>query len=192
MKTFKAALMPGFKMLMVMTVICGFAYTLLVTGIAQLFFPEEANGSIVTVALAEGGEKQIGSKLIGQGFTEPKYLLGRPNTGASASQLSPVSSEQKELVLERIANLEKIDPMNKAEIPMELVTASGSGVDPEISLATALYQVGRIANERGISEKEVEKVIKNNTIGTIFGKIGEPRVNVLGVNMQLDGLKIIK
>ena len=192
MKTFKAALMPGFKMLMVMTVICGFAYTLLVTGIAQLFFPEEANGSIVTVALAEGGEKQIGSKLIGQGFTEPKYLLGRPNAGASASQLSPVSSEQKELVLERIANLEKIDPMNKAEIPMELVTASGSGVDPEISLATALYQVGRIANERGISEKEVEKVIKNNTIGTIFGKIGEPRVNVLGVNMQLDGLKIVK
>lgn len=192
MKTFKAALMPGFKMLMVMTVICGFAYTLLVTGIAQLFFPEEANGSIVTVALAEGGEKQIGSKLIGQGFTEPKYLLGRPNTGASASQLSPVSSEQKELVLERIANLEKIDPMNKAEIPMELVTASGSGVDPEISLATALYQVGRIANERGISEKEVEKVIKNNTIGTIFGKIGEPRVNVLGVNMKLDGLKIVK
>lgn len=192
MKTFKAALMPGFKMLMVMTVICGFAYTLLVTGIAQLFFPEEANGSIVTVALAEGGEKQIGSKLIGQGFTEPKYLLGRPNTGASASQLSPVGSEQKELVLERIANLEKIDPMNKAEIPMELVTASGSGVDPEISLATALYQVGRIANERGISEKEVEKVIKNNTIGTIFGKIGEPRVNVLGVNMQLDGLKIAK
>lgn len=192
MKTFKAALMPGFKMLMVMTVICGFAYTLLVTGIAQLFFPEEANGSIVTVALAEGGEKQIGSKLIGQGFTEPKYLFGRPNTGASASQLSPVSSEQKELVLERIANLEKIDPMNKAEIPMELVTASGSGVDPEISLATALYQVGRIANERGISEKEVEKVIKNNTIGTIFGKIGEPRVNVLGVNMQLDGLKIAK
>lgn len=192
MKTFKAALMPGFKMLMVMTVICGFAYTLLVTGIAQLFFPEEANGSIVTVAVAEGGEKQIGSKLIGQGFTESKYLLGRPNTGASASQLSPVSSEQKELVLERIANLEKIDPMNKAEIPMELVTASGSGVDPEISLATALYQVGRIANERGISEKEVEKVIKNNTIGTIFGKIGEPRVNVLGVNMQLDGLKIAK
>lgn len=192
MKTFKAALMPGFKMLMVMTVICGFAYTLLVTGIAQLFFPEEANGSIVTVALAEGGEKQIGSKLIGQGFTEPKYLLGRPNTGASASQLSPVSSEQKELVLERIANLEKIGPMNKAEIPMELVTASGSGVDPEISLATALYQVGRIANERGISEKEVEKVIQNNTIGTIFGKIGEPRVNVLGVNMQLDGLKIVK
>ncbi|MFS7401757.1 potassium-transporting ATPase subunit C [Carnobacterium maltaromaticum] len=192
MKTFKAALMPGFKMLMVMTVICGFAYTLLVTGIAQLFFPEEANGSIVTVALAEGGEKQIGSKLIGQGFTEPKYLLGRPNTGASASQLSPVSSEQKELVLERIANLEKIDPMNKAEIPMELVTASGSGVDPEISLATALYQVSRIANERGISEKEVEKVIQNNTIGTIFGKIGEPRVNVLGVNMQLDGLKIVK
>ncbi|MDZ5757428.1 potassium-transporting ATPase subunit C [Carnobacterium maltaromaticum] len=192
MKTFKAALMPGFKMLMVMTVICGFAYTLLVTGIAQLFFPEEANGSIVTVALAEGGEKQIGSKLIGQGFTEPKYLLGRPNTGASASQLSPVSSEQKELVLERIANLEKIDPMNKAEIPMELVTASGSGVDPEISLATALYQVARIANERGISEKEVEKIIQNNTIGTIFGKIGEPRVNVLGVNMQLDGLKIVK
>lgn len=192
MKTFKAALMPGFKMLMVMTVICGFAYTLLVTGIAQLFFPEEANGSIVTVALAEGGEKQIGSKLIGQGFTEPKYLLGRPNTGASASQLSPVSSEQKELVLERIANLEKIDPMNKAEIPMELVTASGSGVDPEISLETALYQVSRIANERGISEKEVEKVIQNNTIGTIFGKIGEPRVNVLGVNMQLDGLKIVK
>ncbi|CAD5901948.1 potassium-transporting ATPase subunit C [Carnobacterium maltaromaticum] len=192
MKTFKAALMPGFKMLMVMTMICGFAYTLLVTGIAQLFFPEEANGSIVTVALAEGGEKQIGSKLIGQGFTEPKYLLGRPNTGASASQLSPVSSEQKELVLERIANLEKIDPMNKAEIPMELVTASASGVDPEISLATALYQVGRIANERGISEKEVEKVIQNNTIGTIFGKIGEPRVNVLGVNMQLDGLKIVK
>lgn len=192
MKTFKAALMPGFKMLMVMTVICGFAYTLIVTGISQLFFPEEANGSIVTVALAEGGEKQIGSKLIGQGFTEPKYLLGRPNTGASASQLSPVSSEQKELVLERIANLEKIDPMNKAEIPMELVTASGSGVDPEISLATALYQVDRIANERGISEKEVEKVIQNNTIGTIFGKIGEPRVNVLGVNMQLDGLKIVK
>lgn len=192
MKTFKAALMPGFKMLMVMTVICGFAYTLLVTGIAQLFFPEEANGSIVTVALAKGGEKQIGSKLIGQGFTEPKYLLGRPNTGASASQLSPVSSEQKELVLERIANLEKIDPMNKAEIPMELVTASGSGVDPEISLETALYQVSRIANERGISEKEVEKVIQNNTIGTIFGKIGEPRVNVLGVNMQLDGLKIVK
>lgn len=192
MKTFKAALIPGFKMLMVMTVICGFAYTLIVTGISQLFFPEEANGSIVTVALAEGGEKQIGSKLIGQGFTEPKYLLGRPNTGASASQLSPVSSEQKELVLERIANLEKIDPMNKAEIPMELVTASGSGVDPEISLATALYQVDRIANERGISEKEVEKVIQNNTIGTIFGKIGEPRVNVLGVNMQLDGLKIVK
>lgn len=192
MKTFKEALMPGLKMLLVMTVICGFAYTLIVTGIAQLFFPAEANGSIVTVALADGGEKQIGSRFIGQGFTEPKYLLGRPNTGASASQLSPVSSEQKALVSERIAYLEKIDPDNNAEIPMELVTASGSGVDPEISLATALYQVKRIANERDISEKEVEKVIQNNTIGTIFGKIGEERVNVLGVNSQLDGLKLVK
>lgn len=192
MKTFKEALMPGLKMLLVMTVICGFAYTLIVTGIAQLFFPAEANGSIVTVALADGGEKQIGSRLIGQGFTEPKYLLGRPNTGASASQLSPVSSEQKALVSERIAYLEKIDPDNNAEIPMELVTASGSGVDPEISLATALYQVKRIANERDISEKKVEKVIQNNTIGTIFGKIGEARVNVLGVNSQLDGLKLVK
>lgn len=177
--------MPAFKMLLIMSVICGGIYTVALTGIGQLFFPEKANGSVVKVT-HNGAEKVIGSKLLGQEFTEAQFLQGRPS---GVSNLSGVSSEQKDAVSKRVKQLKQENPNQTGKIPADLVTGSGSGVDPEISLAGANYQVARIAEARGISETIVQKTIEKNTTGELFGKIGEPRVNVLGVNKQLEELK---
>lgn len=170
-----------------MTLLCGFAYPFAMTGIAQLTMPEQANGSLIMVE-ENGQQVCYGSKWIGQEFTEPQYLIGRPETGSAApSNLSPVSEEQKALVEERVRWWHALDPENTAEIPMELVTASASGVDPHISPAAAEYQVARIARERGMSEDAVREVITRYTEGKDFGFLGEARVNVLMVNLALDG-----
>ncbi len=169
----------------VMTLLCGVLYTMAVTGIAQLVFPNQANGSVITVTLRDGTQKNYGSELIAQEFTKPEYLIGRPG---GVSNLSPVSKEQKKLVQERTDWWHSFDPNNKADIPMDLVTASGSGVDPNISPAAAEYQVSRIATARNMTEDEVRNIIKACTSGRFLGFIGESAVNVLKVNLALDGL----
>lgn len=169
----------------IMTIICGVIYTGVVTVIAQLVFPKQANGSMITITLEDGTQKEVGSELIAQEFTKPEYLIGRP---MGTTNLSPVSEEQERLVKERIDWWHFIDPENNADIPMELVTASGSGVDPNISPEAAEYQVPRIARERDISESDVRSIIKKYTTERFMGFWGEPSVNVLKVNLTLDGL----
>lgn len=169
----------------VMTLLCGVLYTAAVTGIAQLIFPNQANGSIITVTLKDGTQKEYGSELIAQEFTKPEYLIGRP---PGVTNLSPVSDEQKKLVQERTDWWHSFDPDNTADIPMDLVTASGSGVDPNILPEAAEYQVGRIAKARNMEEDEVRHIIQTYTSGRFLGFIGEPAVNVLKVNLALDGL----
>jgi len=176
---------PAIILLLIMTVLCGVFYTGLITGIAQLAFPYQANGSVVAVTLRDGTKMEYGSALLAQEFTEPRYLVGRPMT---VSNLSPVSDEQAKLVQERIDWWHNFDPGNKADIPADLVTASGSGFDPYISPAAAEYQVTRVAKARNITEAEVRAVIKKYTSGRFLGFIGEPGVNVLKVNLALDGL----
>lgn len=185
MSNLMKVLKPAFLCLVVMTVICGVIYPGIVTGIAQAAFPEKANGSVITVTLKDGTKKELGSALIAQEFTKPEYLIGRP-TGTT--NLSPVGEEQKKLVQERVDWLHSIDPDNAADIPADLVTASGSGVDPNISPAAAEYQVARIASKRNMSEENVREIIKKYTTGRFLGFWGEPAVNVLKVNLALDGL----
>ena len=178
-------LKPALMCFCVMTVLCGIFYTAAVTGIAQIVFPKQADGSIITVTLKDGSKKEYGSALMAQEFTKPEYLIGRP---MGASNLSPVGIEQKELVQKRIDWWHSIDPENTAEIPMDLVTASGSGVDPDISPQAARYQAARIAKERNMSEEDVKKIIETYTTAPFLGIWGEPAVNVLKVNLALDGL----
>ena len=168
-----------------MTLLCGVLYTAAVTGIAQLFFPHKANGSVITVTLKDGTKRDYGSELIAQDFTRPEYMIGRP---MGTTNLSPVSKKQKEQVEARIAWWHDFDPDNAGDIPMDLITASGSGVDPHISPEAAEFQVKRIANARGISEDAVRSVIRQFTSGRFLGIFGEPAVNVLQVNLYLDGL----
>ncbi len=178
-------LRPAFICFCVMTVLCGILYTAAITGIAQIIFPKQANGSMITVTLKDGSKKEYGSELIAQEFTKPEYLIGRP---MGTSNLSPVGKEQKDLVQERIDWWHSIDPDNTAKIPMDLVTASGSGADPHISPEAAQYQASRIARERNISEEAVEELIEKYTTEPFLGIWGEPAVNVLKVNLALDGL----
>lgn len=178
-------LKPALLSFIILTIICGVIYPAIVTGIAQVVFPKQANGSIITVTLKDGTKKDYGSALIAQEFTKPEYLIGRPS---SVSNLSPVGKEQKALVNERVAWWRIFNPENTGDIPMDLVTASGSGVDPNISPEAAEYQVARIAQARSIDESTVRDVIKKYTTGRLFGFWGEPAVNVLKVNLALDGL----
>lgn len=168
-----------------LTLLCGVIYPGIVTAAAQVFFPSQANGSVITVTLKDGTKVSYGSALIAQDFTKAEYLIGRPS---GISNLSPTSEEQKELVQERIDWWHQFDPDNAADIPMDLVTASGSGVDPNITPAAAEYQVVRIAKTRGISEDEVQEIINKYTTGKFLGIWGEEAVNVLKVNLALDGL----
>lgn len=177
---------PAIISFILMTLICGVIYPGIVTGIAQVAFRDQANGSIIKATLGDGTTKEYGSELIAQEFTKPEYLLGRP---LGTTNLSPVSKGQEELVKERVAWWRTLDPENKAEIPMDLVTASGSGCDPNISPEAAEYQVLRIARERSISESNVRAIIKKCTNGRFLGFWGEPSVNVLNVNLMLDGLQ---
>ncbi|TGJ76721.1 potassium-transporting ATPase C chain [Caproiciproducens galactitolivorans] len=183
-KTMKI-LRPAVMCFLAMTVVCGIIYTAAVTGIAQLLFPNQANGSIITITLKDGTQKDYGSALIAQKFTGAQYMIGRP---MGTTNLSPVSKEQKKLVQERIDWLHSLDPDNTADIPMDLVTKSGSGVDPNITPEAAEYQVARIARERGMNEDDVRAIISKYTTGRFLGIFGEPAVNVLKVNLALDGL----
>jgi potassium-transporting ATPase KdpC subunit len=185
MKKLLRTLRPALICFFAMTILCGVFYPALVTGIAQIVFPKQANGSILTVTLKNGIKIDYGSALIAQKFTKPEYLIGRP---MDISNLSPTSKEQKKLVLQRIAWWHSLDPQNKDKIPMDLVTASGSGVDPNISPEAAEYQVVRIAKIRNVDESHIRAIIKKYTTGRFLGFWGEPAVNVLKVNLSLDGL----
>jgi K+-transporting ATPase ATPase C chain len=179
-------------MLLVMTIITGIAYPLLVTGLSQLLFPSQANGSLI----AKNGQP-IGSTLIGQSFTEPKYFWGRPSatspqanngTGSGGSNLGPTNPALADAVKQRIAALQSADPGNRAPVPVDLVTSSGSGLDPEISPAAAQYQLARVAKARGLSDAQLSLLIAQVTSGRQLGLLGEPRVNVLQLNLALDAL----
>lgn len=185
MKNSRGVLRPAVVCLLLMTVLCGVLYTAAVTGIAGIFFPQKAGGSVITVTLKDGSKKEYGSALIAQEFSDPKYLIGRP---LGTSNLSPASKEQKKAVEERVEWWHNLDPDNKKEIPSDLVMASASGVDPNISPDAAAYQIGRIARERGIKEDRVREIIDQYTIKSFLGIFGEPAVNVLKVNLALDGL----
>lgn len=179
---------PAIVSFLIFTVICGVLYTALMTGIAQAIFPYGANGSIIKIE--QNGKTQIyGSEYLGQVFTEPQYLIGRPTTESGGpTNLSALSSEQKALVEQRISDWHALDPGNAQEIPMDLVTVSGSGVDPDISVAGAQYQVERIARERNRSVVDIQKIIDENTTLPVLGFLGQPVVNVLKVNISLDAL----
>jgi K+-transporting ATPase ATPase C chain len=185
MKAFVRALRPALISFAAFSLLFGVAYTGLVTAVAQLAFPQKANGSIVTETLADGTKKACGSALIAQSFTKSGYLIGRP---AGTSNLSPAGEKQRSLVAERASYWHSLDPLNAAAIPPDLLTASGSGVDPNISPEAAEYQVARIARSRGVSETSVRDAIARNTSGRFLGVFGERAVNVLKVNLSLGGL----
>ncbi len=178
-------LRPAIVLFAAMTILCGGVYTAAVTGVAQWLFPAQANGSVITATMPDGTQREYGSELYAQAFTKPEYLIGRP---MGATNLSTVSDKQAELVAERIAWWRAFDPENTQDIPQDLVTASGSGVDPHISPAAAEFQVARIAKARNVDEAEVRKIIADCTSGRLLGFLGEPGVNVLKVNLRLDGL----
>jgi K+-transporting ATPase ATPase C chain len=186
-------LKPALLLLLVMTILTGVLYPLAVTGLAQLVFPSQANGSVIVV-----GGKVVGSRLIGQPFDDPKYFWSRPsatgpapyNGGASSgSNLGPLNDALTDAVRGRIAALRAADPGNTAPIPVDLVTASGSGLDPHISPATARYQAARVARVRGLTEAEVLAVVDQHTTGRQLGFLGEPVVTVLPLNLALNALK---
>jgi K+-transporting ATPase ATPase C chain len=183
-------LRPAFFMLLIFTVVTGVFYPFAVTGIAQVAFPRQANGSIIVV---DG--RVYGSELIGQQFDDPKYFWGRPSavgynaTASSGSNLGPTNPSLEEAVQARIDALHAADPSNPLPIPVDLVTASASGLDPHISVAAALYQVHRVASARGWSEAEVRSLVEKYTEGRQFGILGEPRVNVLSLNLALDQIQ---
>jgi K+-transporting ATPase ATPase C chain len=179
--------------LLLFTLLTGVIYPLAVTGIAQLIFPRQANGSLI---VKDG--KALGSGLIGQLFDDPKYFWGRLSaTGpypynaaaSSGSNLGPSNPALMAAVQARIDALKTADPGNTQPIPIDLVTASGSGLDPDISVAAALYQVPRVARVRGMSESAVRALVDQYTQGRQFGFLGEPRVNVLELNLALDEIK---
>jgi K+-transporting ATPase ATPase C chain len=185
MNIFTKVIKPALLCFLCLTFLCGILYTGLVTVIAQLVFPDKANGSVIIVSLSNGAIAEYGSALIAQDFSHAEYLIGRP-TGTS--NLSPVSKEEADLVQKRIQWLKTLDPENDQVIPQELVTASGSGVDPFISPDAAEYQVSRIARIRGISDSQVRVIIRKYTTHNFLGLWGEDGVNVLKVNLALDGL----
>ena len=196
MKQFRPALVA----LIALTIITGIIYPLLVTGIAQVAFPFQANGSIIRDASGQ----PIGSALIGQQFDDPKYFWGRLSatgpvpytafnadklTGSSGSNYGPLNPALKDAVQTRIDALKAADPANTLAIPVDLVTASGSGLDPQISPAAAEYQVDRVAKARGLDAAKVRELVAQHTEGRSFGILGEPRVNVLELNLALEATK---
>lgn len=191
MNTLIRTLRPALSVFVLLTLITGLAYPLLVTGVAQALFPQAANGSIVTV---DG--QAVGSALIGQSFTAPRYFWGRPSATATlpnnglasgGSNLGANNPALLDAVKTRIATLKAADPGNTQPVPVDLVTASGSGLDPEISPAAAFYQAQRIAHARAMSVGQVQALIDQHTQRPWLGVVGEARVNVLLLNLALDG-----
>lgn len=187
---------PALISLVLFTFLTGLVYPLVVTGIAQVVFPHQANGSLI-----EQNGRVVGSELIGQPFDDPGYFWGRLSatgtfaynafnadnlTGSSGSNYGPLNPALFEMVEARVAALRAADPDNTAPIPVDLVTASASGLDPHISIAAALYQLPRVAEARGMSEAELRELVDQFTEGRQLGFLGEPRVNVLRLNLALD------
>src|SRR5712691_5069261 len=186
-----AHLRPALMILLLMTLLTGVAYPLVVTGIAQTLFRAQANGSLV---VKDG--KAVGSTLIGQPFDETKYFWSRPSAtspfadnaaSSSGSNLSPTNPDLVKAVQGRVDALRAADPGNSAPVPVDLVTASGSGLDPHISPAAALYQVARVARVRKLDPAAVRQLVERHIEGRALGFLGEPRVNVLALNLALEG-----
>jgi potassium-transporting ATPase KdpC subunit len=189
----QAQFRPAIVSLAIFTLLTGILYPLAITAIAQVAFPHQANGSLIII-----DAQALGSELIGQPFDDPRYFWCRPsatfpypyNAAASTgSNLGPSNPAFIETVQKRVATLSAADPQNVLSIPVDLVTASASGLDPHISLAAAQYQVARVARARGMSEQTVVEFVNRYTQNRLFGLFGEPRVNVLLLNMALDGIK---
>jgi K+-transporting ATPase ATPase C chain len=190
--TMNNLLRPVLVVFAALTLVTGVAYPLLVTGVAQVLFRSAATGSVI-----ERDGKPIGSSLLGQSFSSPRYFWGRPSatgpqpyhggssTGTNQATTNPALAAA---VQARVAALHAADPGNTAPVPVDLVTASGSGLDPHISLAAAEYQVARVARARGLDEARVRGVVETVALGRTFGILGEPRVNVLELNLALDAL----
>jgi len=186
-------LKPAFMMLLVLTALTGVAYPLAITGLAQLVFSKQANGSLIL----DGSGKPLGSQLIGQAFSDPKHFWGRPSAtspypdnaaASSGSNLGPTNPALIDRVNSRIRALQEADPGNTKPIPVDLVTASGSGLDPHISPAAAEYQIGRVAKARKMDAAKLRALVRQHTEPRQWGMLGEPRVNVLGLNLALDGI----
>jgi K+-transporting ATPase ATPase C chain len=189
----KTILRPAVVLLILLTAITGIAYPLVVTGVARVLFPGQAAGSLI---VKDG--KPVGSRLIGQPFSDPKYFWSRPSAtspqpdnglSSGGSNLGPLNPALTDAVKARIAALQAADPSNHAPIPVDLVTASGSGLDPDISLAGAYYQANRIARLRHLSPDRVRALIADQARGRWLGVLGQPRVNVLELNLALDTVK---
>lgn len=181
---------PAVSLFIVLTVVTGVVYPLAVTGVAKVAFPHQAEGSLI---VKDG--KVIGSSLIGQNFTEPKYFWGRPSatgpmpynaSGSSGSNQGPLNPALVDAVKGRIDALKAADPDNALPVPVDLVTASASGLDPHISIASAQYQAARVARARALSIEVVQTAIARHSEGRLFGFLGEARVNVLALNLELD------
>lgn len=186
-----STLRPALVLFAALTVATGVIYPVAVTSATQALFPHQAAGSMIEV---DG--KVLGSALIGQQFTSPGYFWGRPSAtspmpynanGSSASNLGPLNPAFAEAVKGRVEALRAADPGNQAPIPVDLVTTSGSGLDPEISLAAAQYQLHRVATQRRMAPEQVQALLERHAIKQYFGIFGEPRVNVLALNLALDG-----
>jgi K+-transporting ATPase ATPase C chain len=185
-------LRPTIVLFALLTALTGFIYPLVVTAVARVAFADQADGSLI---LRSG--KLLGSRLIGQSFSDPKHFWSRPSAtspqpynGAASggSNLGPLNPALTDAIKTRIQALQAADPGNKAAVPVDLVTASGSGLDPHISVAAAQYQVARVARARGVSAAAVRGVLLAHTEGRLWGVLGEPRVNILELNLALDEL----
>jgi potassium-transporting ATPase KdpC subunit len=188
----RSIIRPAVMLFVILTLITGIVYPLLVTGIARVLFPDEAAGSLI---VRDG--RAVGSRLIGQSFSDPKYFWSRPSAttpqpynglASTGSNLGPLNPALAEAIRPRIAALHAADPGNAAPVPVDLVTASASGLDPQISLAAARYQVARVARVRGLRVEAVRALLAAHAHGRFLGLFGEPRVNVLELNLALDGL----
>jgi K+-transporting ATPase ATPase C chain len=181
---------PALVLLACFTVLTGIVYPLLITAIAEVAFPQQAHGSLIVV-----NGKVVGSELIGQNFSDPTYFWGRPSAtspqpynaiASGGSNLGPLNPALTDAVKARIAALRAVDPGNEAPIPVDLVTASASGLDPEISLASAQYQMDRVGRARHMNVWQLQSLVSAHTQGRVLGLFGEPRVNVLELNLALD------
>ena len=187
-------LRPALVLFLLLTVLCGIVYPLAITGIGQVAFPHQVNGSLMQLD-DNPNSAVIGSRLIGQAFTSPKYFWSRPSAtspmpnnaaSSSGSNLGPLNPAFIDAVKGRIDTLKAADPQNMAAIPVDLVTASASGLDPEISVAAAYYQIDRVARERKLDKTQVRAMVDQLKTDQQFGFLGEPSVNVLALNSALD------